>query len=291
MGLTVANITLGYNNRIDLATLSGGSWSSTLPLVNVQSRVLSKAARSTDDAIASATINIDYGAAASYYIAVVALIAHNLSSAAKVRIRASTVSDFASTTYDSGWVNAWASGTIPSALLEWESDSFWLGTVSAQMRAGYAAPYVKLTTRVTSRYWRIEIDDTSNSDTWIQIGRLFMSDTWTAANNYNYGATLAHDDPAIIDTALDGTEFYGARSRRRSMKARLEWLSESEAYTKALDLQRIVGATGELIVIPDSADTTYGYQRNLYARLAELSPVSVLLPSRYGVDLDLRELL
>ncbi len=194
MGLTVANITLGYNNRIDLATLSGGSWSSTLPLVNVQSRVLSKAARSTDDAIASATINIDYGAAASYYIAVVALIAHNLSSAAKVRIRASTVSDFASTTYDSGWVNAWASGTIPSALLEWESDSFWLGTVSAQMRAGYAAPYVKLTTRVTSRYWRIEIDDTSNSDTWIQIGRLFMSDTWTAANNYRPAVHVGHVD-------------------------------------------------------------------------------------------------
>ena len=119
----MGTIKIGYNNRIDEATLTGGSWSATLPLANLKTRPLSKLARTSDAAIASATINIDFGAA-TYYVSMVGLVAHNIAAGGKVKVRGSTVSDFTTNVYDSGWVDVWPSGVIPISLLEWEDDNF-----------------------------------------------------------------------------------------------------------------------------------------------------------------------
>jgi len=260
-------------------------------MTNLHSRPLTTLARTTDDAVASATINVDFGAVATYYIGVVALIAHNISTDGKVRVRGSSVSSFATAEYDSGWVNVWPSGVIPEALLEWEDDNFWLGTVSAQTRAGYAAPYICLTTRVVVRYWRIEIDNTTNSDTYLQIGRLFMGDVWTPAHNYSYNAEIGWNEGNVIDTALDGTEYADLRYRYRTFRFNFDWLSESEAYSNALELQRLVGSSGESVVVPDSADATYGFQRNIYGRLLSMSPIAITPANRFKVELHVKELL
>jgi hypothetical protein len=44
------NIVVAFPNRIDQANLTGGAWSGTLPRENVQDRLLSKVARTTNDA-------------------------------------------------------------------------------------------------------------------------------------------------------------------------------------------------------------------------------------------------
>ena len=96
----MANAIICYGNLIDSATLSGGDWSETLPLANLQSRILSKVARSTDAAPASTVIAVDFGAART--LGVVALVNHNLTLAATVRVRAGSEADMISgVEYDS----------------------------------------------------------------------------------------------------------------------------------------------------------------------------------------------
>lgn len=72
-------------NYGDAATLSGGSWASTLPINNVKNRILKKVARSTDADLASTKYEGDFGA--SKRVGVIGLLNLNWSKAAKWRFR------------------------------------------------------------------------------------------------------------------------------------------------------------------------------------------------------------
>lgn len=286
----MANITLAWQNRTDEGTLSNGSWLSTLPLTNLQDRTVQKVARSTNANLTSTKFDIDLASARS--IGVVALVVHNVSVVGKIRITGDDASDFLTPVYQTAWIDCWPSGQIPQSLLEWEEDNFWLGTLSSNARAGYQSPFIHLLpTAQVLRYWRVEIDDTANSDGYLQVGRLFMSAAWTPTLNYTLGATLGYTDQSPVDTSLSGAEFFDVRSRAREFDLALDGLTDSEAYDYALQIQRLAGTTGEVLVIPDSADTTRVAIRSYLGRLVGLSPVEQVQQNRHRVGFRLRELL
>lgn len=286
----MANILLAWQNRTDESTLTGGSWLSTLPRTNMQDRTVQKVARSTDTATTSTKFQIDLGSAQS--IGVVALVVHNISVVGQVRVRGNDSAVFSAPAYNSGWVDVWPAGQIPQSLLEWEEDNFWLGTLSSSARAGYQSPYIlALPTSQVLRYWLIEIDDTTNADGYIQIGRLFMAAAWTPTLNYSLGATLGYTDASPIDTSLSGAEYFDVRSRAREFELALDGLTDSEAYDYALQIQRLAGLSGEVLVIPDSADTTRIAIRAYLGRMVGMSPIEQVQQNRHRVSFRLRELL
>lgn len=79
---------MGFPNRCDAATLSGGTWTAGLPRANLQTRVLGEVARTADTALSSTKFDIDLGAGRP--IRAVSVRNHNLSLRAKYRVRAST---------------------------------------------------------------------------------------------------------------------------------------------------------------------------------------------------------
>ncbi len=287
---TPANITLGWNNRTDSGTLSGGSWLASLPLTNLQNRQVQKVARSTNAATASTQFTIDLGQARN--IGVIALVVHNISVSGKVRITASDTAGFTATYYTSGWIDAWPTGMIPQALLEWEEDNFWLGTLSANARAGYQSPFIHLLpTAQNLQYWKVELDDTTNADGYVQIGRLFMSSVWTPSVNYAYGAGLGYTDPTAVDTSLSGAEFFDVRSRYRVFTFELQYILASEAYAYALELQRLSGNSGEVLVVPDNTDTVNQPYRSFVGRLLQMGEITQPEPSTFSTRFQVKELL
>ena len=182
----MANILFGWPLVSDTATLSGGSW--TLPLTNLQTRALGTVARSTNDSNSSTIINADFGAAQA--ISVVALVRHNLRSAATWRIRGSASSDMSGAVYDSGtvsvWPVQWASGDLPSG----HPNASTRLLTDAQINAlNPKRDAVKVFTEATARYWRIEIFDDTNTDTYIEIGRLVMAPRFQPSVNIAPGAS------------------------------------------------------------------------------------------------------
>ena len=286
----MTNILIAYQNRTDEGTLSNGTWLSTLPLVNLQNRLVQRVARSNGATLAATKFDMDFGAAKT--IGVVALVVHNFSVSAKVRICADDAADFATPTYDSGWVDVWPAGQIPQDLLEWEEDNFWLGTLSANARAGYQSPFIHVPSAAqTYRYWRVEIDDTTNTDGSVHIGRLFMSATWTPTINYSYGAGLVYKDTTPIETSLSGAEYFDVRGTAREFSFTLEGLTNTEAYDIVLQLQRVAGISGEILQIPDMDDTTRIPARSYVGRLVDLQPIGNPKPDRFNVQLKVRELI
>jgi hypothetical protein len=286
----VANIFLAWQNRADEGTLSGGSWLATLPLTNLQNRQVQKVARSTNATLGSTQWSIDLGSARS--IGVVSLVVHNISVTGKVRITGADNSGFVSPLYQSAWISVWPSGMIDQSLLEWEDDNFWLGTLSAEARAGYQSPFIHLLPSQQSlRYWKVEIDDTGNSAGYVQVGRLFLAKGWRPSVNYRYGAGLEYEDPTPIDTSLSGAEFFDQRSKYRIWSFNLEYVTGTEAYQYALELQRVSGISGEVLVIPDSDSVADMPLRSFVGRLKQTGAVTQEKPTAFNVPFQIKELL
>jgi hypothetical protein len=282
----MANITIGYPNRIDEATLSGGSWETTLPRSNIQDRRLSKLARTTS---AGASFDINLGSAKA--IGIVGIAAHNFSEDATVRIYGDDDAGFASPLYDSGALSVYPSGSIPQELLEWEDDNFWFGTISSQAISGYRAPYILvIPARPVLRYWRITISDSSNSDGYTQIGRVFIGDAWTAEYNCSFGASLKFSDPTVIMESLGGEEYFDVRKNPREHEFTLQSLSKTEAYSRVIDMQRYAGVSGELLVVPNSDDTANSFRRNFLCRMTDLNGFTDVNYDQRSASLRVKEI-
>lgn len=194
--------------------------------------------------------------------------------------------------YDSGFVDVWPSGMIPLNLLEWEEDNYWLGTISQSAIAGYQAPFIHLLpTAQILRHWRVEIADTNSPDGYVQIGRLFMGATFVPSVNYAFDAGLGFEDPTPIDVALSGAEYFDVRSRFRVFDFELQFIQASEAYSSILDLQRLAGVSGEVLVIPDRDEPTTQPIRAFLGRLRQLSQVRQPQPSAFTVAFQAKELI
>lgn len=247
----MANILIGYNNYIDSATLSGGTWNAAYPQSNLKDRRLAVVSRTTAATTAAATVAIDLGS--SRRVRTVGIVNHNLSSAATVRVSAGATSGFVTTTYNSGALPAW---TLPSA-------------------ADLATPRPTFTVALDSaqRYWRVEITDNGNPAGFIQVGRLFFADALQPTINMENGAVMGFETDTLIERSLSGAEFFDVRPTRRTLSFSLPSLPHNEAFGPALDVVRLSGVHNEVLVIPDSADIAHRARRDFLGRLRQLSPI------------------
>lgn len=304
-----SNISLSYPNRIDEATLSssGLTFVSTLPLVNVQDKVLKKVARTTAcNATLSLNINL---AVESRSIGCVALINHNLSTSATVRFRGYSGLTgagnlrFDSTTSYFAWPVIWPSdgGYIP-----WEQKNFWRGTVEEDQRKSYThvavfyAPANALCQSI-----KIDITDTSNPDGYLEVGRLFMGRTVEPTYNPEWGdISQGYVDLTEVQRAGDNTKYFYTKPKMRTLELSLKHLSQAEALSGFYDAQREVGLSGEVFYafskpeyianattnINMTSDKNF-YARTFLANFAQLDPVSMVYYNGFSTAIKLEEII
>jgi len=285
----MTNAIIAYGNRTDEATTSGGGWSATLPLTNIQDRRIGKVARSTSAALVNTTFDLAFSGTRLFRV--LALVGHNFSLAAKYRIRLSIAPTFATTVADSGWVDVWPV-IYPSGALPWGSPSWWTGRASADDAAAYTAvvPYV-LSQSYNAQYIRVEIDDTANTAGYVQVGRVFCSDGWQPVRNMAYGASLAWESRTEVQEALSGAEYFNARAAPRVARFEFPAMAESDAMANAFEIQRSVGTSGEVFFVWDPADTTHAIRRQFLGRIRTLSPIENPGPNRWRAPFEIKELL
>lgn len=265
----MANVYIGWPNRVAEATLTGGSWESSLPRSNLATERRTQVARTTDDALASTKVLLDLGQARS--LRGLAAINHNCSSAALWRITLGTTSG-GSEVYSSGWINVWQMA-FDGDLIEWEQAGWWEGiTDDEYLRAPYAAVHV-MSQFYSARYATIEFDDTANADGYLQIGRLFIGGGLVPTYNYSYDAADGWEDPSTVERGDAGGEFAVVRPKLRTARFSLDWLTPAEAeYVH--EMHRRVGTTGDVLYVPDATDADTAQRYGFVGRLRALSPIT-----------------
>jgi hypothetical protein len=283
----VNNILLCSPNRADAtAVLSNGSWRAALPLANVTDAQFTKVARSTDATLASTKFDIDMTTARA--LRLIALSNHNLSQSATWRVTLGTTAGGADV-YDSGWGQVWRM-TFDNEMLRWESPSWWLGTASNEF-VGHPFPAVlALSDWYTARYGRVEINDTTNTAGYVQIGRAHFCNGFEPAVNAAYGLKDGWSDLSTSSRAESGALWFNARRRIRTVQMMLDSLSQSEGDT-LYELMRSAGTVGEVFYVPQPSDPGACQRYGFAGRLAELSPLDFPRPIRRALPVRLEEII
>lgn len=301
-----SNISLSYPNRIDECTVtSASSWSTALPLVNVQDRILKKVAR-TNVGTKSAVININLSVQARL-IGCVALANHNLSTSATVRFQGYSGLNGGGTLRFDSTANYYAWPVIyaaDSGIVPWENKNFWRGTVEEDQRKSYThlavyyAPADQICKSVV-----ITIYDTSNTDNYLEIGRIFMGRTVEPQINPEYGdISQGYIDLTEVQRAGDNTKYFYVKPKMRTMDVLLKHLDQSEALSGFYDAQREVGLSGEVLYayskpeyianatinINMTKDKNF-YARTFLANFSELNPVTMAYFNGYSTAIKLEE--
>lgn len=266
----MSNMILAHPNRGDGATLSGGSWSAGLPLVNLQTREIRKVARSTNTLLDSTRFDVDFGV--SRAVKTAAIVGHNLSVDALYRITGADNPSFTSPGYSSGWQRVWPT-TFASSTLEWSDDNFWSGRIPQEFIDGYPAVLLHLIESTAYRYWRLEIDDTTNADGYIDLGRLFLAEQRSPTFNYSKGAELGFIPKSGIEESEGGNEKFDIKRDPRFFSFELKVITDVEAYEWVFELQRRASTHGEILVIPDPDDVNNRHRRSFLARQMQLNPI------------------
>lgn len=213
---------LGVYNKSDSGTFSAGSWGSTLD--NVKNRKLYSVARSTDATAANTKFQIDLGS--SLAIKCLSLHAHNLSSAATITLKAGTT--------------AGASDTLNSTGNNAYSVTF---DATREFSTHYA---VVIDADVTARYWTVEIIDTSNSDGYVEIGRVGLWQGLEPAINMSWGVVYGINDESETERSLGQDFLYNEKDKKRTANFALDFLTNDER-DEAHELSRVSGRTGEIL--------------------------------------------
>jgi len=280
----MANLMLGYPNRADGMTTSSGSWETSLPSSNLTDAEIWKAARTTDATLSSTKFGVDL--TESKVLRVFGLINHNLSSVAKVRLSLGST-PLGSDVYSSGWVNAWQ--ITFDNLFEWESASWWIGSGDDEyLRSPYVA-FIIADDFYTARYITIEIDDTANTDGYIQVGRFFAGNAFQPTINMKYGIQDNWVDLSSEDMSESGT-FWGTERRRlREVSFILHSLTVAEAGYMH-EMQRLLGTVNEILYVPYPDDLDENQRYGFLGRVSELSPIEYPWKTVKTLPLKIREM-
>lgn len=240
----MANILILSPGSSDAATLTADSEVSTLPATNLQGIQPKKKWRTTS---LTPYLDIDFGTAGCAANGF-ALIGHNLTSAATIRVRGkATFPVTSSPTVDTTAVSAWPATGKPSDTY-WPQYLSWLSWVNV----------------TALRYWRIDISDSGNTDGYLQAGRLMLGPYWQPTTNFDLSGTPLGRDQRDVQTVTDYGEIFTdrrSRSAARRFSLQISSADKREVNDGIGEIQRLRGMWGDVACLLDTAATT-DFHRN-----------------------------
>lgn len=241
----MAKAVILYDDRIRGAVLSGAATAGGLPLANLQDPQPRKVARWIGTA---GHVVADLGGATP--VGLVAISGTNLTAAATVRVRLSTVdaTGDAGDAHDSGVIGAGADPAYNGAVFHY---------LGAADKIG--------------RYLRVDFADSSLS--WLDVGLLLAGPAFRPGRNYSFGYSLGFQDYGLNEKSPIGITFTSERGRCRSAALRFDFATSAEAMGAHMELSRLCGVTRNIAVVPNP-DGPYLAAQSIIGTLDDVLPVS-----------------
>ena len=279
-------IQLGWRFYSDTGTLSGGSWLSALPLANLQDPLRSLVARSANVLEGSTLIDIDFGQVRN--VRYIAALKHNFSQTGTYEVTAGS-SPGGNNIYASGFKQIWAA--TPTRDMAWEDPNWWWGTKSAEEVEGYPIDLIHdIGSIIRTRYMRLAIKDAGNPAGYVQIARLLAGPLYVPPTGYLLGAKFDWEGRSESKVSLGGVRRFDRRQPVRVFRFQMPALNDSDAYGQILELRRIASNHGEVLLIANKDDATYGFKRNFAGFVRESDGLEQFAHGYHRTGLVIEEL-
>jgi hypothetical protein len=192
--------------------------------------------------------------------------------------------------YDSGLKDAWPAifpaGSIPSY-----HPSYATSKLTAEDAVGVAMPFVVVPAAPqNARYWRWEIQDTTNPAGYVDVGRLVMAYGYRPTINMSYGYKEGRDTSLSSRTPMQGgNAIFKDLPSPRTVTFALVDLPADEALVNAMEIQRRTGITKQMFFVFDESDTALLPLRSMLCVQREIPGVEMVTLNRLGVPFSLIE--
>lgn len=274
------NVILLAPTKSDAATLAASSAIATLPVSNLQNMQPKRKWRT--DSATTAYIEIDFGAAGCAANGM-ALIGHNLSASATIRVRGKASYPVTSSpTVDTTALSAWPTSGKPTDE-SWPHYLSWLDWVNS----------------TALRYWRIDIADAGNADGYLEAGRLMLGAYWQPTLNFDLGGVPLGFDQRDVQTFTEYGSIYTDRrttSAPRVFQVVISAADRTEVLAGAAEIMRLRGMWGDVTCLLDPAATTYFHKHSMQGVFVvpqrhQMVPLFTANGEAWSVDLNLREVI
>ena len=230
----------------------------------------------------------------AYHIGAVALVKHNLTPAATVRVRISPVANFATTVFDQTW-NAWRNMYSATELAKGKIGEFFdtdgiplQGTIDNILQN----PVFFLTfTELTGTYVRFDFTDASNPDGFIEVGAVYVGAMKTLDPNVSYGWQLYRDHIARTPNASNGEIWSGSVFRRTHLVGQVTAQSEADSKDFWFFVSFLRGQTRPIFVIWRDDLNSIRLYGTLWCKFASAPTLTHYAIKRYSIPFEFEELL
>lgn len=285
----MANAVFGFDRWTEDFTFSGGSWSGTYPVTNLNVLPLSRVGRTADAATVSTQWTATYSSGAN--VQLLGFVNHNASIDGLFRIRLYSDTGLTSLLHDTGWLEFWPI-VYPWGSLPYGHASFWTGKYSAREIAGYNATRpVWLSQSYTVKGIRVEVDDTGNEDGYFQCGTFEIAEGYQLDINFVYGAQYGFRFRTQEQEALGGVKYFERRSKPRVFKGEVQYSGRDEVLSRAFEMLRRHDLNIPLLWVPNPDDTSHFLRNSYLARITDPGLFSFAVHNRDTMPIALEEVL
>lgn len=264
----MANISILFSAASDGGTISGGAWTTGLPLANVRTTQPGEVARTTNALAASTKFVIDMTIGRP--VGMFGLVNHNLSGDATVRLQLSNNADGSAPLIDVTIPGR--EPNVPFGSLPW-GEFHWEGYASEATPGGAITSYTHSDVP-NGRYILVDITDTGNPDGYVEIGRFMAGLPFTPKYNMGYGAAISFVDESTKTRSIGGALWCDVKTKHRRLALSFPFMTRNDALGRMYDLQNNLGTTGELLAIYDPAEPGgVRARRTLYGVQEDLAPI------------------
>lgn len=170
----------------------------------------------------------------------------------------------------------WAedAATFATAILQTGESGYTDGKVSqTQLNDGYPFHFIHvLTSNVLAQYWRVEIDDTANVDTYVEIGRgPLVTFGYEATINFIEGYSAGWRTSSTAVETDGGGRYVDEHALAREAAFTFHLPEDNELMVRHQDFMQRVGMVEQIIWVEEPDATLHAHRKNYLAQLVELS--------------------
>lgn len=209
----------------------------TLPAINLQNATRAPLWRSTS--VADQTLNLTWSSV--QLLSAVALLRHNLTSAATWRIQVFSDAAWTTVVYDSGAVAAYTPKSLGE--IAWGLDALGASVFTAWSYF-FSAMYF---TPVAGQSMSITLSDPTNPAGYMQASRLFAGAYFEPTFNADYGLSLTWKEDTVLTRTDGGTLRSDPKEPYRNMKFDLSMLQNGEDR-KLVEIIRSSGKRKDIFI-------------------------------------------
>ena len=241
-----------HDNLIDQGTLTVYSEDLNYPRNALRDYHLSNAFRSTGLST-DEWIKIELDDSSSADIA--ALVGHNLSTGATIKIQGNTA-------------DTWDAPTVDESM-DYSTGPIW-----------------KQFTGAKKKYWRFTISDTDNSDTYIEVGRAIITNKTDLTNTYSNTYTEAFQNTGRVRYSITGQPFGVRGYEYRTLSLNVPYM-DTDDKENMRDMFADVQQYEPILCIPDTANDND--VKPIYCVLEEPFTANHIFKHQYQGPVTLRE--